>query len=593
MRATADQFLESVRKSQLVEAAQLASFLDAKSPGPSESPSPERLAEALIGEGLLTHFQARQLLQSRWQGFLLGGKYRILELLGSGGMGNVFLCEHLRLRTPVAVKILPAEKTADSSALDRFQREARAAASLSHPNLVRAFDIDEDGGFHFIVMEYVRGHSLQRLVQERGPFGVARAVECVRQAALGLQHAHGQGLVHRDVKPGNLLLDHQGVIKILDMGLVRFFHDAHDKLTEEYNGGSILGTADYLAPEQALDSHRATIQADIYSLGATFYFLLAGRAPFEDGSIPQKMIWHQVRQPPPLRDRRADVPPELEAVLLRMMAKDPADRYALPVDVARAVEPWAQPLPPPGEDELPPLCPLVQRLLTQTSFPVAPLPRPPSDSGSNTPLPAPSLAGGLLAPPPHARFGVSDDATPAPAREKSSGLNSLPRRSPSRRRLPIAGAVLFASGLVLGIYWLNRVLFPPPAGPGRPPELQHFDPLAGIDPNKVIPDYLAVGQVGQTRTVRMTVRDRERDDDGTIFFYSNLIKGSKEKKVFCLSLNRDAQQKCQAAGIASPYSFFMGQTVDVKGTVKYLTEGFNRPGIEVAEPGQIQLVNPE
>src|SRR5579871_3886457 len=161
---SAEQFRVCLRKSQLVDEARLAAFLEQISAGEGETLPPQELADRLISEGLLTHFQARQLLRARWQGFLLGGKYRILELLGSGGMGRVFLCEHTRLGIPIAVKVLPPEKMADEAVLARFHREARAAASLSHPNLVRAFDIDEDGDFAFIVMEYVHGYSLQRLV---------------------------------------------------------------------------------------------------------------------------------------------------------------------------------------------------------------------------------------------------------------------------------------------------------------------------------------------------------------------------------------------------------------------------------------------
>ena len=195
----------------------------------------------------------------------------------------------------------------------------------------------------------------------------SRAVSCIRQTARGLQYFYEQGLIHRDIKPGNILLDRQGTVKVLDMGLARFFRDTKDQLTQDDTKGSILGTADYLAPEQALDSHHATIQADIYSLGATFYFLLTGSAPFEEGTIAQKMLWHQVRQPPRLQTWRDDVPAELEAVLLRMMAKEPAQRFATPAEVVKALQPWDAPCPPPTEEELPLLCPAVQRLLYRGS----------------------------------------------------------------------------------------------------------------------------------------------------------------------------------------------------------------------------------
>jgi len=357
-----DQFLACVRQCQLVAEKQLDAYLEDL--GDALPDQAEQLADRLLQDGLLTGFQVRQLLQSRWQGFLLGGKYRILELLGAGGMGRVFLCLHLRMQTLVAVKVLPPEKLSEPAALERFEREARAAASLVHPNLVRAFDIDQDGPFHFLVMEFVHGTSLQQLVRKNGPLPIARASDCIRQAAVGLQHAHEQGLIHRDVKPGNILLDHQGTIKILDLGLAKFFRDTGDRLTAKYDEGSILGTVDYLSPEQALGSQEVTTQSDVYSLGATFFFLLTGRAPFEDGSLAQKMIWHQIRQPPAPSSLRGDVPAEIEAVVLRMLAKEPARRFAAISEVAQALAPWTRgPLPPPDESDLPSYCPAVRRLL--------------------------------------------------------------------------------------------------------------------------------------------------------------------------------------------------------------------------------------
>jgi serine/threonine protein kinase len=598
MLTTADQFLDCVRKSQLVEDAHLISFLETISRQGPGTLSPEELGERLIQSGLLTHFQVRQLLRSRWQGFLLGGKYRLLELLGAGGMGRVFLCEHTRLHTLVAVKVLSPEKTAEPATLERFHREARAAATLAHPNLVRAFDVDDEGDFSFIVMEYVHGHSLQWLVQEKGPFRLERAVACIRQAALGLQHAFESGLVHRDIKPGNILLDRQGCVKILDMGLARFFHDTQDKLTQEHNGGSILGTADYLAPEQAVDSHQATIRADIYSLGATFYFLLAGRAPFEEGTVAQKMLWHQVRQPRPVTAWRTDVPAELEAVLARMMAKDPAQRYALPQEVAEALAPWDYPLAPLLPEELPQFCPAVQRLLNQAGTPS------PIASAELTPLPPsayPSSAGRVEAGSPQAGPGsladlLTDAPAPPPGRIPNPSLPSFSvatRPLRRNRRIATAGAAVLILALAWGGYVLHALLQPPLPGPLHAPDLSHFDPLAGINPHKVIPDYLAVGQVGQTRTVRLTVRDRERAEDGDVFLYSSLGRDNKDTKVFTIVFPRAALPELKKAGIADPYTFYMGQTLDAKGTIKYLTEGFNRPGIEIREPGQVQLVNPE
>ena len=181
-----------------------------------------------------------------------------------------------------------------------------------------------------------------------------RAAHYIRQAALGIQHAHeAAGLVHRDIKPGNILVDRNGIVKVLDMGLARFFNDTDDILTKKYDE-NVLGTADYLAPEQALDSHGVDIRADIYSLGATFYFCLTGRPPFAEGSIAQKLIWHQTRQPKPVRSIRPDVPPEIAAIIEKAMSKDPAQRYQTPMAVAEALAPWAAtPIPPPPESEMP------------------------------------------------------------------------------------------------------------------------------------------------------------------------------------------------------------------------------------------------
>ncbi|HTU20597.1 MAG TPA: serine/threonine-protein kinase [Gemmataceae bacterium] len=589
--SSADQFLECLRKSQLVDEARLAGFLEAIDASAGGTLTAEQLADRLIADGLLTHFQARQLMRSRWQGFLLGGKYRILELLGSGGMGRVFLCEHIRLGTPIAVKVLPPEKVVDAAVLARFHREARAAATLSHPNLVRAFDIGDDADFEFIVMEYVHGHSLQQLVEDRGAFTFSRAVSCICQAARGLQHFCEQGLIHRDIKPGNILLDRQGTVKILDMGLARFFRDTQDKLTQEHMRGSILGTADYLAPEQVLDSHQVNIQADIYSLGATFYFLLAGRAPFEDGTIAQKMLWHQVRQPPSIRSGRDDVPDELEAVLMRMMAKEPADRFASPAEVVAALAPWDGPCPLLKEDELPSLCPAVQRFLNRTTTPEAfQLSPPPSSCGS------PSSGKSILSEPLDDKASsvvesVSNTfaATPPPL-----SILAPPTRNLRRKHvLGMTGVMLLVVILTVWGYRGYVRFFPPAPGPISPPQLEGFDPLAGLNPRSVIPDYLAAGQIGQTRTVRLTVRARERDADGSVFLYSSLVRANTKAKVFAIAIPNSARAAFKRAGVGDPYQFYMGQTIDVKGSVKYLTEGFNRPGIEATESGQIQLVNPE
>jgi len=348
---TSTEFLELVRKSGLVEQQRLDTWLAAqRATLPAD---PTAVAERLRRDGLLTRLQVKYLLEGRHKGFFIAGKYKLLDLLGAGGMGSVYLCEHIRLRVPVALKMLPTAKTSDPEALERFNREARASASLNHPNILRGHDVDSDGRMHFIVMEYVEGVNLQSLVEEVGPLAPERAANYIRQAALGLQHAHERGWVHRDIKPSNLLVDRVGTVKVLDMGLARLMRDT-DQLTQQFNEQSVLGTADYLAPEQCVDSHGVDVRADIYSFGCTLYYLLSGRPPFGDATATQKLLWHQVRSPEPVRNRRPEVPEGLAVVVARMMAKDPGARYQTPVEVAVALAPWAASAPIPLADaELP------------------------------------------------------------------------------------------------------------------------------------------------------------------------------------------------------------------------------------------------
>jgi serine/threonine protein kinase len=356
--STNDELLGLVQKSGLADEPRLTEYVEQLRADSSLPAEPQALANLLVRDGVLTVFQAGQLLQGRWRGYTIG-KYKVLEKLGSGGMGQVYLCEHKVMRRKVAVKVLPSAKARDPHSLQRFHREGRAIAALDHPNLVRAFDIDEQedesqNTVHYLVMEYVDGTSLQELVKKVGPLDPTRACHYVYYAALGLQYAYEVAeLIHRDVKPGNIMVDRQGAVKLLDMGLARFFNDETDILTQKVNE-NVLGTADYLSPEQAIDSHDVDIRADIYSLGATFYYLLSGHAPFPEGNVAQKLIAHQTRQPKPVRLERPEVPMEMATVLERMMAKDPAARYQTPAELAGELAPFVQtPIPPPTEDEMP------------------------------------------------------------------------------------------------------------------------------------------------------------------------------------------------------------------------------------------------
>jgi WD40 repeat protein/tRNA A-37 threonylcarbamoyl transferase component Bud32 len=309
-------------------------------------------ARNLVQRGWLTTYQINELFLGRGRHLLLGS-YVLLELLGEGGMGQVFKARNWKLGQIVALKLIRQERLANADAVKRFYREIRAAAQLDHPNIVRAFDADEAGGTHFFVMEFVEGTDLYELVKAQGPLEVRRACNYARQAALGLQQAHERGLVHRDIKPHNLLLVSGAVagsgssatllttpqVKILDLGLARIDAEADDghssTMTQQ---GTLMGTPDYIAPEQSMDAHAVDIRADLYSLGCTLYFLLAGQTPFAGGTFIEKLLKHQQQRATPLRELRSDVPLEVEAVVAKLMAKRAEDRYQTPAELAQALE---------------------------------------------------------------------------------------------------------------------------------------------------------------------------------------------------------------------------------------------------------------
>lgn len=271
------------------------------------------------------------------------GNYELIEELGRGGMGTVYKALHVNLKRLVALKVLPAEKMQDRRAVARFRREMEAVGKLVHPNIVLAHDAGEADGQHFLVMEFVEGLDLAQIADRRGPLAVADACELVRQAAMGLEHAHQHGLVHRDIKPSNLILSAHGQTKILDLGLALL--DAGQPTESDLTGDcQMMGTTDYMAPEQAGDSHAVDIRADIYSLGCTLYKLLVGRAPFSGpqyNSTLKKLMAHAQTRVTPVHEARPDVPLALSAVVERMMAKSAGDRFAAPREVAAALAPFA------------------------------------------------------------------------------------------------------------------------------------------------------------------------------------------------------------------------------------------------------------
>jgi serine/threonine protein kinase len=413
---SADDLLDLVRKSGMVDEGKLAAY--GQRPGRPADARPA--ADDMVRAGLITHFQAEQYLLGKFRGFTIG-KYKLLERVGVGGMGQVFLCEHLYMKKRVALKVLPPGKADQPGALGRFYREARAAGSLDHPNVVRTHDIDQDGNLHFIVMEYVDGTNLLDVVKKFGPMDIGRAVSYTRQVADGLDYAFRNGIIHRDVKPGNVLIDRAGAAKILDLGLARFYQDQNDLLTIKYDDKIVLGTADYVAPEQIANSHMVDVRADVYALGATLYFLLAGHPPFPTGTVSQKLLWHRTKEPTPICEVRPDVPAKLGAAVARMMAKDPIARPQTPADVAALLAPW-QPavVPLPAEVEMPKLSPAASEV-AQSSGDSTALRRPATErvAAPGTYQPLAGSSGRVPHPGPFAPARQPDNVfgpTPVPSR---------------------------------------------------------------------------------------------------------------------------------------------------------------------------------
>src|SRR6266545_2763577 len=374
--ASVASLVDTLRQHQLLEEPQRQEAVGGLQ---RQFADPRELARELLRRGWLTAYQINQLFLGRETELVLG-QYVLLERLGEGGMGQVFKARHRNLGRIVALKVIRKDYLNNPNALPRFRREIQAAAQLSHPNVVHAYDADQTGGTYFFAMEYVDGIDLSRLVKQSGPLPILQACDYIRQAALGLQHAHERGMIHRDIKPANLLvarLDPNvllsgssahlprpfpaayrwGLVKILDMGLARVLDREEGKAgTLLTQIGTVMGTPDFIAPEQARNSHASDIRADLYSLGCTFYFLLCGRVPFPNAAVTEKLLAHQLDEPEPVANvRRArlqqctpvpaaretrcllEVPPEIVAVLATLMAKAPEQRYQTPAELATAL----------------------------------------------------------------------------------------------------------------------------------------------------------------------------------------------------------------------------------------------------------------
>ena len=341
-QATQD-FLAQLRRSQLLSADDLQDA--AITVGQLKDPTPQRIAQILVEDGYLTRFQAERLLEGNARGLVIDG-YKLLDVLGAGGMGWVYIAEEMQTRWRVALKVLPETGRRDAGTLARFQLEAQAGMRLNHPRIVRTFALrrteDIYGPIHYVVMELVRGVNLFELLLLKKTLEWQHACDIILQTAEGLEYAHSQGLIHRDIKPENLLVCSNGAVKILDFGLAML--DEHD---EEFSmamifGQNRLGTADYISPEQYIDSYQVDARADIYSLGCTFYFALTGKVPFPYPTPAQKLKAHLKKRPTPVREIRPEIPERVAALVAKMMAKHPQNRVQSASDVIRYLKPLAE-----------------------------------------------------------------------------------------------------------------------------------------------------------------------------------------------------------------------------------------------------------
>lgn len=336
----ASDFLKLAERSDLLSEAQVRKAIE--SFGLTDEMSPEDVARKLVHGRVLTPFQAERLLEGRYRGFVVDG-YRVREVLGVGGMGCVYIAEDRDADRKVALKVMSSKHAVDAGMLARMKLEAKAGMLIKHPNVIETYRIDSTGAVNYMVMEFMRGVSLHELVALHGPVRWPMACDMFCQVALGLRVAHKQGIIHRDIKPANILIDSTGLTKVLDFGLAKIADNAGEEFSlAMIFGHDCLGTPDYIAPEQAKDSDKVDVTADIYSLGCTMYVALTGRVPFPQKTNAAKIRAHQTMTARPIGEIRKDVPAEVIAIVEKMMAKEPADRYQSARQVFEALKPHAK-----------------------------------------------------------------------------------------------------------------------------------------------------------------------------------------------------------------------------------------------------------
>jgi serine/threonine-protein kinase len=404
---TIDSLVDALRGRPILRPEQFDELLRNHVPVHADT---QELAKTLIRLRWITVYQAKKLIAGKADELVIG-PYVVLEKLGEGGMGKVFKAVQLSLNRVVALKVVRGALLRNEIAMKRFRREVKAAADLRHPNIVTVFDADQIGDKHFLAMEYIAGMDLSRLVKDRGPLPVAMACACVRQAALGLQHAHDRKMVHRDIKPSNLLIasDVKGqytarnVVKILDMGLARINVDEPNTehlSTELTRAGTVIGTPDFMSPEQAKNSSGVDYRSDLYSLGCTFYYLLTGDVPFPNGNPLEKLLQHQMDAPRPIQLVRMEIPPEVATIVHCLLAKRPNDRFQSGAALAHALDPWCEGI---GNSALNPAAVLNAEAVDPSSATIETVPHDPFDFDDETNLATPVTTKG---PPPSPRQAV-------------------------------------------------------------------------------------------------------------------------------------------------------------------------------------------
>ena len=456
---TVPEFAALVGRSRLMSADDAAAAL--KDLAPTDLDAARRL---LVAGKHLTEYQAAHLLRGHTDGFFLG-PYKVLDRIARGRMAGVYKAVHESGQL-AAIKVLPASKAKDPETLARFKREGRLLTQLDHPNVVRAVAVGEADGKHYLALEYLEGDTLDEVLQKRKRLPPAEAVRIIHEAMLGLGQLHRKGMVHRDLKPANLMLvDPPGkkteiadrAVKILDIGLGKALFEEGDSVQKITGDGVLIGTPDYLAPEQAKDAKRADIRSDIYSLGCVLYHALTGQPPFPDKSILNQVMRHATEPPRPLSEFLSEVPAGLQDVMNWLLAKDPAQRYPTPERAAQALSVFVRATAP-----KPALAATVQ--VEAVSAPAKALPAAKLEplarkSGPLPPVPQPGIDVELVSVPP-------PEPARRPGEEEARGWLELNRRDAV---MLIAGGVLTSLALLCG-WGLSRVLRrePPPDPVGHP-----------------------------------------------------------------------------------------------------------------------------